>query len=176
MEEAFWIRQIKCGETRYLADLYERHKARLFSLCLRFTRNPSDAEEQLQEIFMRIMDKIDRFEEKSSFATWAYRLAVNHLINFKSRHAPERVGLDEAPEEQAPAGDPALRMALEKAVAALPEGFRKVFILHDSEGLKHEEIARILGCSAATSRSQLCRARLALRDQLGPLLRKEPCL
>jgi RNA polymerase sigma-70 factor (ECF subfamily) len=66
-------------------------------------------------------------------------------------------------------------MALEKAVAGLPDGFRKVFLLHDGEGLKHEEIAEILGCSAATSRSQLCRARLALREQLKPMLAKEHC-
>ena len=175
MDEAYWIRQIKAGETRWLADLYREHHARLFALCMRFTRNHGDAEEQLQEIFMRIMDKISSFKGQSSFGTWSYRLAVNHLINFTNRKRPEQTVLEEIHEEGVAMGDPALRVALERAIARLPDGFRKVFLLHDREGLKHEEIAEILGCSTATSRSQLCRARLALREQLKPMLAKEHC-
>lgn len=174
MDDAFWVSKIKRGETRYFENIYEQHKGKLYSLCYRFTRNSSDAEEQLQEIFMKLISKIDKFQGKSSFGTWLYRLAVNHLINYtKGDKHREDVALEEVKEEGATRGDPDLSMALRKAVQQLPEGFRKVFVLHDQEGLRHEEIAAILGCSPATSRSQLCRARLALRERLQPMLSRE---
>ncbi len=126
---------------------------------------------------MRIMAKIDSFGEKSSFSTWVYRLATNHLINFvKSRKGHDDLALDETPEEGAPPPDTETAMVLQKAIASLPEGFRKVFILHDQEGLRHEEIGEILGISPGTSRSQLSRARVALRNQLKPLLATERCI
>lgn len=174
MQELDWIREIKRGNTEYLEPLYEAYHGRIFALCLRFTRNRSDAEEQLQEIFMRILAKIDSFAERSSFSTWIYRLATNHLINFTNKgKGREEINLEEAPEGRALGRDHDLAMALRKAVADLPEGFRKVFILHDQQGLKHDEIGDILGISPATSRSQLCRARLALREVLKPL--REHC-
>ncbi len=173
MEEEFlWIQRIRQGETDYFHRLYQKHHQRLFSLCWRFVRSAQDAEEQLQEIFLKILQKLDRFEARSSFSTWAYRLATNHMINFINRGRRDETSLEDAPETSACETDHELAMALRKAVAQLPDGFRKVFILHDQEGFRHEEIADILGCSAATSRSQLCRARLALRDKLKPLMQE----
>ena len=168
-EELVWIKKIKSGETRYFRNLYDKHSGKLFSLCYRFTNNQADAEEQLQEIFMRLLAKIDQFRGDASFKTWAHRLAVNHLINFTNKKKMDY----ETPEldtKAAPVGRPELLMALEQAVSALPDGFRNVFILHDREGFAHEEIAKMLGCSPATSRSQLCRARLALRNLLKPAM------
>ena len=177
MEEMFWIREIKRGETRYLENLYQAYHGKIYALCFRFTRNTGDAEEQMQEIFMRVMAKIDRFEEKSSFGTWVYRLATNHLINFtKSRKGREDISLDDSHEEGAPPPDTETALVLRQAIAALPEGFRKVFILHDQEGLRHDEIGSILGISPGTSRSQLSRARVAMRALLQPLLTAEPCV
>jgi len=171
-EEALWIDHIKRGETRFFQELYQKHRRKLFTLCYRFTRNPVDAEDQLQEIFMRLLEKIDSFRGQSSFATWAHRLAVNHLINFtKGRQ------FQDAPAEirdEAIAGDPDLSLILARAIGELPAGFRNVFILHDQEGYRHEEIAALLGCSAATSRSQLSRARLSLREKLKPVLMEMP--
>ena len=163
-EELRWIKGIKAGDMDSFHALYQKHHRKLFSLCYRFTQNQADAEEQLQEIFMKILDKIDSFREESSFSTWVYRLSVNHLLNFRRGNGSSD---DEPLNHEVPVQrDPSLRIMLAKAVAALPDGFRKVFILHDQEGFKHDEIAGILDCSPATSRSQLCRARMALREQL----------
>lgn len=170
-EEWVWINKIKTGNYAPFQDLYARHADKLFGLCFRFTGNQADAEDQLQEVFVKILAKIDGFRAESSFATWAYRLATNHLLNFgarrKERHEAD---LEEAAEPGVGGTDVPLTLALEQAVRALPEGYRRVFIMHDQEGFKHEEIGAVLGISPATSRSQLARARLALRDQLKPML------
>ena len=171
-EEITWIQNILAGKTRDFKKLYAKHHQRLYSLCYRFTGNAADAEEALQEIFMRLLDKLASFRADASFAAWARRVAVNYLINQRRANQTETVELqqDEAVDATS---EPSLAMALDQAVASLPEGFRKVFILHDREGYRHEEIAEIIGCSPATSRSQLCRARLALRDLLKPRLTQE---
>lgn len=169
-DEVVWIRKIKKGDTRFFRKLYDKHHRKLHSLCFRFTRNPEDAEEQLQEVFMKVLSKIDQFREESSFGTWVYRLTVNHLINFEKGNRKHR-GQESLVEDTVFGRETRqsdLALALDRAVAALPDGFRHVFILHDREGFRHEEIGRILGVSPATSRSQLCRARMALRDQLKP--------
>lgn len=173
-QELAWVRRIQNGETQYFQQLYQKHHRKLFSLCYRFTKNAQDAEEQLQEIFMRLLEKIGQFEEKSSFSTWLHRLAVNHLLNFTKRagREAETLPLTEAA-QQTTRARPDLGLVLRHAVSSLPGGFRTVFILHDQEGFPHDEIARILGCSPANSRSQLCRARLALRKILRPYLTGE---
>lgn len=148
-------------------QLYARYSQKVFNLCYRFTRDRHEAEDQLQEIFMRVLDKLGGFRGESSFATWIYRLATNHLLNFKARRGnrPE-TGLESLPEAAAPSADVPLALALERVVGQLPEGFRHVFILHDQEGFTHEEIADMLGIEPATSRSQLTRARMRLRESL----------
>ena len=173
-EEEVWIQKIKAGQTQYFTDLYDRYKGRLFSLSYRFTGNHGDAEEQLQEVFMRLLAKIDQFRGEASFATWAHRLAVNHLLNFSRREKSRGAHYVESPdrEQGARSDNPDLALCLRQAIGELPHGFRKVFILHDQEGFKHEEIGQILGCSPATSRSQLSRARLSLREKLQGLLAK----
>ena len=166
-DEAFWIEQIKAGKSEYFNDLYERHHRKLFALCYRFTGNMADAEEQLQEVFMRVLDKIQSFKGDSSFATWAHRLTVNHLINFcrKRDRSLTAVYLDQVPEPTQKI-DPGMGLTLQKAIGELPEGYRNVLILHDQEGFRHEEIAQFLGITAVTSRTQLSRARMNLRDKL----------
>ena len=176
-EETRWITNIKRGQTQYFEPLYQKHYRKLFNLSYRFTGNQSDAEEQLQEIFMRLLAKIKSFRGEANFGTWAHRLAVNHLINFVKRKQHREEPLDpefHTGKEETFIGTD-ISLALEKAVQKLPDGFRNVFILHDQEGFKHDEIGRILGCSAATSRSQLCRARMQLRTFLKPILAKEGC-
>ena len=173
--ERDWIRRIKRGDTQPFQDLYRKHYQKLYGLCFRFTGNAGDAEDQLQEVFMKLLDKIDGYRGDASFATWAHRLAVNHLLNFKrgNKHHQQQLPLTDSDLERVRESDPDLAMILGKAVSELPDGFRSVFVLHDQEGFRHDEIAAILGCSAATSRSQLSRARLALRKTLQPLVAKE---
>lgn len=166
-EETVWIQRIKSGDADGFGPLYERHYRKLFALCYRFTGNPADAEEQLQEVFMRILDKIDSFKGDSSFATWAHRLTVNHLINFCRKRDREKddVHLDQIP-EPSKREDPGMGLTLQKAIQELPPGYRSVLILHDQEGFRHDEIAAFLGITAVTSRTQLSRARLSLRNKL----------
>lgn len=166
-EEKVWIEKIKAGQPEFFRALYDRHHRKLFALCYRFTGNIADAEEQLQEVFMRILDKIDTFKGDSSFSTWSHRLTVNHLINFcrKRDRRQDDYALEHAPEPSRKI-DPGIGLTLEKAIGELPHGYRNILILHDQEGFKHDEIAQMMGISAVTSRSQLSRARLALRNKL----------
>ena len=173
-EEWLWIKAIRNGETHYFQNLYNKHRQKIYALCFRFTQNRADAEDQLQEIFLKLLKKVHLFQRQSAFSTWAHRLAVNHLINFlKHRGKRTESAIEDADEHGwDPEPQTELAAALKRAIAELPEGYRRVFLLHDQEGFQHEEIARMIGCNVTTSRSQLCRARLAMREKLQPLLRR----
>ncbi len=170
-DEALWVEALKNGDPSHFAPLYQQLFPRIYQICFRFTGHAGEAEEHAQDIFMRLLDQVQSFRGDSSFFTWFYRLAVNHLKNVirKSRiqEVQQEYGHDVA-------GHPPAHMTrlfLEQAIAELPDGFRTVFILHDREGLTHREIAEILDIQVSTSKSQLCRARFALREQLQPHLR-----
>ena len=174
-EELVWIKKIKAGDTHYFSHLYEKYHRKLYALCYRFSRNQADAEEQLQEIFLKVLEKIPSFRADSLFSTWLTRLAINHMINFQNRESQlsEKTDvLDTVIDEKLNAVDfssvehSELSIMLDRAIANLPKGFQHVFILHDQIGLRHEEIGDVLGITAATSRSQLSRARVALRKLL----------
>jgi RNA polymerase sigma-70 factor (ECF subfamily) len=168
-EEIQWINKIKAGEASFFTKLYGRYHGRLYALCYQFTRNSADAEEQLQEIFLKILAKIEGFRQESTFATWSSRLAINHLINFQNRRRDTMFEqLDESRiMEQTDSGpSQELSLSLAKAILELPPGYRQVFILHEQLGLTHVEIAELLDITAVTSRSQLCRARLTLKEML----------
>jgi RNA polymerase sigma-70 factor, ECF subfamily len=155
--------------------LYERHNRRVYSLCLRMTQNASEAEDLAQEVFIQLFRKIGSFRGESAFTTWLHRLTVNQvLMHFRKRgvrmeqttedgETPVQVVAGTENPMQMPVVD---RIALDKAISQLPPGYRTVFILHDVEGHEHEEIARMLGCSVGTSKSQLHKARMKLRTLL----------
>jgi RNA polymerase sigma-70 factor (ECF subfamily) len=155
--------------------LYERHNRRVYSLCLRMTQNASEAEDLAQEVFIQLFRKIGSFRGESAFTTWLHRLTVNQvLMHFRKRGVKvEQTTEDgETPVQVVQGTENPLRMpvvdriALDKAISQLPPGYRTVFILHDVEGHEHEEIARMLGCSVGTSKSQLHKARMKLRTLL----------
>jgi RNA polymerase sigma-70 factor (ECF subfamily) len=134
----------------------------------------SDAEELTQDVFLRIFRGLGSFRGDAALGTWVYRLAMNVCLSFLSRRK-RRQRLDErfevAPAETAapaPDSNPWLRQQLEAAMGQLSPGYRAVLVLHDVEGLNHEEIAKILGCRVGTSKSQLHKARMKMRDLLGP--------
>jgi len=163
------------GDMEAFEALYERHSRRVYSLCLRMTQNASEAEDLAQEVFIQLFRKIGSFRGESAFTTWLHRLTVNQvLMHFRKRS----VKLEQTTEEgetpvqivkgtenpnQMPVVD---RIALDKAIEQLPPGYKIVFTLHDIEGHEHEEIARMLGCSVGTSKSQLHKARMKLRTLL----------
>lgn len=153
--------------------VYHAYRRRVFALVSRIA-GPADAEEVSQEAFIRIFRGLPRFRGDSALSTWVYRLAVNAAISHRARrdrHA--RVQLEAVDEDvaftltHAPQdGDAVLRTRLERGLARLPVGYRTVVVLHDVEGLEHEEIADILQCHVGTSKSQLHKARARLREIL----------
>jgi len=163
------------GDLPSFEELFKLHHGRVYALCLRMTRNPEEAEDLTQEVFVLVFRKLDTFRGDSSFTTWLHRMTVNCiLMHFRKNHSrKEQLTADgELPEHVISARDmltriPVLdRLALDEAIAKLPAGYRAVFILHDVEGLEHLEIANILGCAVGTSKSQLHKARMKLRQLL----------
>ena len=163
------------GEMEAFEVLYQRHNRRVYSLCLRMTQNVQEAEDLTQESFIQLYRKIGSFRGDSAFTTWLHRLTVNQvLMHFRKRS----VKMEKTTEEgetpvqivkgtENPNAMPVIdRIALDNAIAQLPPGYKSVFILHDVEGHEHEEVARILGCSVGTSKSQLHKARMKLRRLL----------
>jgi len=155
--------------------IYERYHRRTYSLCLRMTSNQSEAEDLTQEVFIQLFRKIGSFRGESAFSTWLHRLTVNQvLMHFRRRSVKnEKTSEDgEIPEQIVPGTEnqermPVLdRIAISRAVAQLPPGYKSVFLLHDVEGYEHEEVSRLLKISVGTSKSQLHKARLKLRSLL----------
>jgi RNA polymerase sigma-70 factor (ECF subfamily) len=168
-------RRSAAGDSSAFEELYTRHSRRVYSLCLRMTANTAEAEDLAQEVFIQLHRKVGSFRGESAFTTWLHRLTVNQvLMHFRRRgvrveqaggegEAPQQVVLGTENPSQMPVVD---RIALDKAVSQLPPGYRAVFVLHDVEGHEHEEVARLLGCSVGTSKSQLHKARMKLRQLL----------
>jgi RNA polymerase sigma-70 factor (ECF subfamily) len=177
--EAEAIAAAKKGDGEAFAKLYHLHKRRVYTLCLRMLGNVSAAEDMTQNAFLHLFRKIDSFRGESAFSTWLHRLTVNLVLMQLRKKGLNLVSLEEtinpsdedAPRRDFGSRDPVLagsvdRVALERAVAALPPGYRMVFILHDVEGYEHNEIATMLECSTGNSKSQLHKARLKLRELL----------
>jgi RNA polymerase sigma-70 factor, ECF subfamily len=177
--EAQAIERAKRGDAEAFQTLYDRHKRRVYSLCLRMTTNTAEAEDLTQEAFLQLYRKIGTFRGESAFSTWLHRLSVNVvLMHLRKKGLPvvsleeTTQGVDEgSPRKDFGADDLALagsidRLQLQRAVDDLPPGYRTIFLLHDVEGYEHNEIAQIVGCSIGNSKSQLHKARMKLRDLL----------
>jgi RNA polymerase sigma-70 factor, ECF subfamily len=171
LELLSWLRT---GDTRAYEELYRQHGARLYALACRMLGDPAEAEDALQEIFLQVFRKLDGFKGESALGTWLYRLAMNLCVDrlrsrsFKDRRHTDSIdGSDQAIPGGRALGDlGASRLDLERAIARLPDGCRSVFLLHDVEGFEHGEVARILGISEGTSKSQVHKARMKLRALL----------
>jgi RNA polymerase sigma-70 factor (ECF subfamily) len=168
-------RKAALGNISAFELLYERYHRRTYSLCLRMTSSPTEAEDLTQEVFIQLFRKIGSFRGESAFSTWLHRLTVNQvLMHFRRRSVKnEKTSEDgEIPEQIVPGTENQARMpvldriALTRAVNQLPPGYKSVFMLHDVEGYEHEEVARIMKISVGTSKSQLHKARLKLRGLL----------
>jgi RNA polymerase sigma-70 factor, ECF subfamily len=160
------------GERPAMHALYERYRRRVFALIARIC-GAQEAEELTQDVFVRAFRGIEKFRGDAQLSTWMYRLAVNAALSYATRagsRARRTVSDDELgglPAQEAPATDPRLRERLANALERLPAGYRAVIVLHDVEGLQHDEIAEILGCRVGTSKSQLHKARAHMRKLLG---------
>lgn len=155
------------GDEEAFRQLFRRHTPRLYAIALRLCAGrPDEAEDAVQVAWLRAARRLDRFEWRSSLATWLTGIAINCVREARRRSVPEVVPadvLERLPAPLVPVGD---RVDLDRAIAALPEGYRDVLVLHDVEGLTHEEIAAALGIAAGTSKSQLFHARRAVRRWL----------
>lgn len=166
------------GDETAFAALFNAHKRRVYSLCLRMTGDTAEAEDLTQEAFLQLFRKISTFRGESAFTTWLHRLVVNVVLMHLRKKGLQQVSLDEVDTSQEEpikrdygADDRRLlgsidRLRLGRAIAALPRGYRTVFVLHDVEGYEHNEIAQIMDCSTGNSKSQLHKARLKLREYL----------
>jgi len=172
-------REVAGGDMQAFEELYNRYHRRVYSLCLRMTNNVAEAEDLTQEVFIHVYHKIGSFRGESTIMTWLHRVTVNRVLMHFRRNKVRRESStddDALPEPKLKASETlnsqileADRVALNKAIAQLPPGYRAVFILHDIEGYEHTEIARMNRIAVGTSKSQLHKARLKLRV----LLRQE---
>ena len=163
------------GDMAAFEEIYKRHHRRVYSVCLRMLQNPSEAEDLTQDVFIQLYRKIGSFRGDSAFTTWLHRMTVNQvLMHFRKRTVKyEKTTMEgETPVQMVPGTSNPERMrivdkiAIDNAIEQLPTGYKNVFVLHDVEGFEHEEVARILGCSVGTSKSQLHKARLKLQKLL----------
>jgi RNA polymerase sigma-70 factor, ECF subfamily len=170
-DEESLIERVQEGHTDAFEQLYRQHVSRIYALCLRMTGNRPEAEDRTQEVFVKAWQKISSFEGRSSFHTWLHRIAVNLLISAHRKNTnKDRYEFsveDTAQVQGAGVSDRTTqRLDLESAIAKLPERARMVFVLHDVEGYKHQEIASLTGMATGTSKVQAHRARKLLREML----------
>lgn len=158
-----------------LEELYQNYYPRVFRICFRMTRNVADAEDLAHDAILQIYRTIGSFRGQSSITSWLHRIVINQVLMYfrKSSTRNERTTESgDMPERIDPRTDRRDnhmhidRIALAAAINQLPRGYRQVFLLHDVEGYEHEEIGRILGVSSGTSKSQLHKARMRLRELL----------
>ncbi len=169
------------GDPEAFGALYRKHSTRIYNLCLGMVKEPSLAEDLLQETFLQAFRRIHTFRGDSQFSTWIYRIAVNAVLMYfrrcKTNPLANAEGELETDKEEQPeseryyAEDLRLshsvdRIRLERAIMKLPPGYRIMFILHDLEGYEHAEIASLLGCTPGNTKSQLFKARRRLREIL----------
>jgi RNA polymerase sigma-70 factor, ECF subfamily len=182
-DEAPFVAQARKGDDRAFAELVKRYEAKIFRLAQHITQNREDAEDVLQETFLRAYEHLDQFQGNSKFYTWVVRIAVNQaLMKLRRRRTDKSVSLDETidtgedtvtreiaawdedPEERFSREE--LGEILDSAIQTLAPAYRSVFLLRDVDDLSTEETAEALGLSVPAVKSRLLRARLQLREKL----------
>lgn len=163
----------RAGDERAMESIYEMFKTRVFHLAYRHTYNPVIAEDLLQDVFLKVFTHLGEVKAAETFPAWVYRIALNTCYSYLRRKKlrSERTvvlseiegKLDEAVYDT---HEKEIGKPIDDAIQVLPARLRSVFVLHDVEGFKHGEIARMLGCSVGTSKSQLFKARLKVRGLL----------
>lgn len=166
------VQAARDGDVAAFEALYREHVGRVHALCVRMTGDVREAESLTQEAFVRAWERLEQFRGESSFATWLHHVTVNVVVSSR-RATVRRLRRVESTDDLARLDPPSpvvrmpeAAMDLERAIAALPDGARIVFVLYDVEGYSHAEIARELGIAENTSKAQLHRARSLLREVL----------
>jgi RNA polymerase sigma-70 factor (ECF subfamily) len=167
--EAADVALAAAGDARAFERLYRQHVARIHSLARRMLGAEGDPDELTQDVFVRAWERLKTYRGDAAFGTWLHRLAVNVILNWRRSEAGTRRWIEQGTEPdllEGPRRMGAEALDLESAIARLPPGARQVFVLHDVEGFKHEEIATMIGVTSGTSKAQLHRARMLLRAYL----------
>ncbi len=160
------------GDVSAFEELYRSHVRRVYALCYRLSGDASLAEELAQDVFVRAWQRLGTFRGDSAFSSWLHPLTVNVALSerrARRRRLARLLTTDDPASFERPADrppGPEAGVDLEKAMAALPPGARSVFVLHDVEGYRHDEIAALTGVATGTSKAQLHRARRLLREVL----------
>lgn len=158
------------GDRRGFERLYRAHVDRVYAICTRMLVDRQLAEEVTQDVFVRVWQKLPGFRGESTFSTWLHRVAVNVVLSRRKRAGVHdaRTAVDDDAVREAPTRTVCVgeRLDLDAAIAGLPPGARRVFVLHDVEGFTHEEIGEQLGITLGGSKAQLHRARMLLRTAL----------
>lgn len=172
------VKRAQEGDADAFAGIFNAHKARIYSVCLRMTNNTAEAEDLTQDAFLQVFRKLATFRGDSALSTWLYRIAVNTVLMHFRKKVLRQVSLDEPYNQDAKnvrreygRRDDRLtgsvdRIALARAIQELPHGYRTIFLLHEVEGYEHQEIAELLDCSVGNSKSQLHKAKLRVRELL----------
>lgn len=182
MTEQELVARAKQGDQDAFGQLVLNNEKRIYTLCLRMTGNPQDAQDQAQEAFLNAWRALDSFKGDSSFATWVYRLASNACIDFLRRQKRRQpvevaVSLNDENSGWAEPVDPhqdvqknlerqELRHAVERGLQALPDHHRQVLVMRELSGLSYQEIGDTLNLDLGTVKSRISRARLALKNIL----------
>lgn len=162
------VARARRGDVSAFEELYHTTAGRVFALCLRMCGDRVRATELLQDVFVRVWERIASFRGDAAFATWVHRLAVNVVLESRRSDARREMGESRAAQHEREQDGLSVErvMDLETAIARLPAGARRAFVLHDIEGYKHHEIARMTGLAEGTLRAQLHRARQLLMEML----------
>lgn len=172
--EAELVRRAQAGDRVAFEQLYRDNVGRVYALCFRMAGTADLAEELAQDVFVRAWQKLGSFRGESAFSSWLHPLTVNVALSerrSRRRRVARVMTTDDLTEFERPgpptrSDGPESGFDLERALATLPPGARAVFVLHDVEGYKHEEIAQLTGVATGTSKAQLHRARRLLREVL----------
>jgi RNA polymerase sigma-70 factor, ECF subfamily len=174
-DDAMLAAACQAGDLRAFERLYQLHGSRMKSMARNLLGTASDAEDAVQDTFLKIQRSIATFRGQSSFATWSFRILINTCYDARrSRMRKKEVSQDEPeapeaaprPEPRAPSAHPSLRLALERAVAQLTKQQRDVFLMYEVEGMRHSEIATVLEISETASKNTLFQAKKNLRQML----------
>jgi RNA polymerase sigma-70 factor (ECF subfamily) len=177
------IRLVHQGDSEAFAFVYRSYSQFVHRVCLRMLRDPADAEDAAQDVFVRVFLKINTFRGESAFSSWLYRLTTNVVLMRFRRDKLNYTSLGDCTKGDADPireiGGPDLNLTglldwidLQAAIDVLPDGYKAAFILHEVLGYEHKEIAAIFGYSVGNSKSQLHKARMRLRKLLAGIPRR----
>ena len=171
--ERMLIEQSIAHDRKAQHEIYKKYAKAMYNICLRILNDSAEAEDALQEAFLKAFRNLEGFSGESTLGAWLKRIVVNQCLNQLKKRKLDAISMDdvgfEEPETDAIIDDRGLNLTVEKvrwAIQELPDGFRTIFSLYLLEGYDHQEIAQIMGISASTSKSQYSRAKAKLREIL----------